>query len=113
MTNSVTAMRVGVCYKDKAWAVEQIKRMASLINPDAIEQQRDLCVELKDGSYIKGIPCSDSARGYKFNKIYVQRGVNEDFINTVLCPCIITAPRIQMETVDDETGMMYYKGVRL
>ena len=70
MTNSVTAMRVGVCYKDKAWAVEQIKRMTSLINPDAIERQRDLCVELKDGSYIKGIPCSDSARGYKFNKIY-------------------------------------------
>ena len=112
MTNySVTSMKVGICYKDKEWAIEQIKRMASLLDENIIEEQRDTYIALKDGSYIIAVPGTDFFRGRRFDKIYIQRGVHEDFINTVLRPCIHRAPALQIEITDDETGTTYYRGI--
>lgn len=108
---TVIAKKIGICYKDKEWGKEQLNRCLFLIDPDLIEDKSDRRVTFKDGSYIVVFPCTDSARGRKLDNIYIQRGVDPEFINTVLRPCILTTPRIQMEHIDDETGTMYFRGV--
>lgn len=111
ISSTVVAKRIGLCYKDKEWAKEQMGKFLYLLNPDIIEAQTDSKVCLKDGSYIVAFPCTDSARGRKLDKIYMQQGIDADYINAVLRPCILHSPALQMECIDDETGIRYFRGV--
>ena len=108
---AATAMRIGICYKTKEWGVEQLKKLASLIDESMIESATETRVCLKDGSYIIAFPGTDSARGRKLHKIYVQKGVDDDYINTVLRPCIMRMPPLMIECVDDETRQTCFRGI--
>lgn len=39
-------------------------------------------VILKDGSRYKTLPANDGSRGYRYEKAYVQRGIDQEFIYT-------------------------------
>lgn len=108
---AATAMKIGICYKTKEWGVEQLKKFAFLIDENMIESITETKIYLKDGSYIIAFPGTDSAKGRKFHKIYVQKGIDDDYINTVLRPCIMRTPQLMIECVDDETRETYFRGV--
>lgn len=44
-------------------------------------------IKFSNGSTIRFIPTSDSSRGYAFNLLIVEYGIDEEFVNYVLRPC--------------------------
>ena len=64
-------------------------------------------IDFIDGSYVRAFPANDSCRGRKLNKIYIQEGIDEEYVNTVLKPCIIHKS-ILRETIIDPTGEVYF-----
>jgi hypothetical protein len=101
------SQRIGVCYKDESWAREVFDQLLRQIPPQMVYKHSDRRIELIDGSYIMRFPATDSARGRKLNKIYIQEGIDEEYINTVLKPCIIHKS-ILRETIIDPTGEVYF-----
>ena len=47
----------------------------------------DTTVEFHNGSYIRVIPASDKARGYKMHLLIADENINDDVLNCVLRPC--------------------------
>lgn len=55
-------------------------------------------VTLKDGTLYKAVPATESARGLKCQKVYIQRGIDEEIINCVILPKVI--PNLINENVE-------------
>lgn len=48
--------------------------------------QYDMWVELKDGNTYKVVSASDSSRGYRCGKAYVDKSIDQNIINCVIKP---------------------------
>ena len=101
------SQRIGVCYRDESWARAVFDQILRQIPPQMVYQHNDRRIELIDGSYIIRFPANESCRGRKLNKIYVQEGVDEEFINTVLKPCL-WLPNLLQERIVESTGEVYF-----
>lgn len=49
----------------------------------------DMTIEFHNGSYIRTIPASDNARGYRMHLLIADEDINDEVINCVLRPCEI------------------------
>lgn len=49
----------------------------------------DMTIEFHNGSYIRVIPTSDKARGYKMHLLIADENINYNVLNCVLRPCEI------------------------
>ena len=43
------------------------------------------------------VKAGDSARGHKFNKVFIQEGISEDIINNVIMPCLYEDGMVMLE----------------
>lgn len=90
------AQRIGIYYVDLDWATYMLKTIVEE-SGDVVERsaynKNNTFIEFKDGSYIKFLPMSESVRGQRFTKAYIQDEClglekSKDFIFQVVYPCL-------------------------
>ena len=72
------AQRIGIYYKDEFWLEDFLNELLRNIPEDIIIRKEKDCVRLKDGTFIKAVRANSDARGHKFDKIFMQSGIDED-----------------------------------
>lgn len=72
------AQRIGIYYKDKFWLEDFLNELLKNIPEDIIIRREKDCIRLKDGTFIKAVRANFNARGNKFDKIFMQSGIDED-----------------------------------
>lgn len=88
------SLRIGIYYKDKEWAEQKCKEICNEIENNSysgtcIVDRWDLIIYLGNGSYIKFLPASEHCRGNKFNRIYYQKGIEEDVLFQIIYPTLM------------------------
>jgi hypothetical protein len=53
------------------------------------DSKYEMIVEMKNGDIYQTIPASQSSRGHRFNKAYVEEGVDQEIIDCIIRPCLI------------------------
>ena len=86
-------LKVGVVYKEHRWAEKWFKEFISKIDKSCVKKyilsHSDIAVILKDGTIIKAVSATGNSRGSRFDKIFVQPGVDKDVIDHVIRPMIL------------------------
>lgn len=102
---SVISVNIGIFYKDKEWGEQTMKDFACLVPNECIQGRMKDRIVFRDGSCIRIIKAESlSVRGYKFDKVFVQQGIDEEFVNAYLRPLLVNRNnRIYKEYVDEET----------
>lgn len=72
------AQRIGIYYKDEFWLEDFLNELLKNIPEDIIIRKEKNCVRLKDGTFIKAVRANSDARGHRFDKIFMQSGIDED-----------------------------------
>ena len=72
------AQRIGIYYKDKFWLEDFLNELLKNIPEDIIIRREKDCIRLKDGTFIKAVRANSNAKGHKFDKIFMQSGIDED-----------------------------------
>ena len=102
------SQRIGVCYKDKEWGKEVLDQIYSQTPKNMIAKRMKNGIDFIDGSYVRIFSANDlNTRGRKLNKIFVQKGVDEEFINGHLRNCLCM-PNLLRERIIDSTGEAYF-----
>ena len=101
------SQRIGICYKNEEWAKEVLDQILRQTPENMIAKRMKNGIDFIDGSYIRTFPANDSCCGRKLNRLYVQEGVDEEYINTYLRPCLCLKNLLQ-ERVIDPTGETYF-----
>jgi hypothetical protein len=57
-------------------------------------------VELKDGTTYQIVSASDSARGYKCNKAYVENGTDKEILDCVIRPTLVMSTLSNSEQIE-------------
>lgn len=70
--------RIGIYYKDEFWLEDFLNELLRNVPEDIIIRKEKDCVRLKDGTFIKAVRANSNARGCKFDKIFMQSGIDED-----------------------------------
>lgn len=84
-----------VWYKDKVQGLEKMKEIQQQYEKLRVETyvtDGGFMIHCENGDYWKGCPARDAARGNKCNVSYIQRGIPEDVISTIIYPCTIALP---------------------
>lgn len=103
------SQRIGVCYKDENWAKEVLDQIYLQTPKNMIYHRLKNRIEFIDGSYVVAFPANDlNTRGRKLNKLYIQEGIDEEYIKTYLRPCLCL-PNLLRERVIDPTGEVYFR----
>lgn len=101
------SQRIGICYKNEEWAKEVLDQILRQTPENMIAKRMKNGIDFIDGSYIRAFPANDSCRGRKLNRLYVQEGVDEEYINTCLRPCLCL-PSLLRERIIDPTSEVYF-----
>jgi len=62
----------------------------------------DAYAELTDGTTYKVVVASDSSRGYKCDRAYVDTNIEKSFVINVICPCLF------MSNLSNDEQIMYF-----
>lgn len=54
-----------------------------------VKSSHNYQVELSDGTRYLSLPCNNFARGHKFTDLYIQCGVEQEFIDCVALPSLM------------------------
>lgn len=65
-----------------------------------VKNINDMYAELKNGTIYKVVSASDSSRGYKCNKAYVQYGIGKHFIDNIIRPMLILSDLPEDEQIE-------------
>lgn len=83
----VLRQRIMVVYHDIEWRDEMFDRLLKLYPEDMVTRSiKSRChcrIELVDGTFIKFAYANDASRGFRADKIIVQPGIEETYVNTV------------------------------
>lgn len=102
------SQRIGICYKDEAWAKEVLDQIYSQTPKNMIHYRLKNIIEFIDGSYVAAFSANDwNTRGRAFDRIFVQEGIEEEFINEYLRPCV-KRHAILKEVIIPSTGEVYF-----
>ena len=86
-TNIRTSFNIGIFYLDKGWREKIYEDLVDRLKDGHIINRRTKeCILLDGGTYIRFLPVTSAARGYKFDKIYYQKDVSEEELNTIIRP---------------------------
>lgn len=80
------AQRIGIYYKDEFWLEDFLNELLRNVPEDIIIRKEKDCVRLKDGTFIKAVRANSDARGHKFDKIFMQSGIDEDIYEINIRP---------------------------
>ena len=72
------AQRIGIYYKDKFWLEDFLNELLKNIPEDIIIRREKDCIILKDGTSIRAVKVNSGVRGHRFDKIFMQSGIDED-----------------------------------
>ena len=81
--------KIGVFFKTRAWAEKWFEDFLKKIDDKCVLRYvkggiEPHFIELKDGTRIVAVPISTDARGYWFDKAYVEPGIGLDNMNTMV-----------------------------
>lgn len=102
---SVIAIKIGVLYKDEDWGKQTMEDFAFLVPDECIQGRTRDSIFFRDGSSIRMVKATEfSVRGHKFDKIFIQQGVDEECIDTYVRPLLVNRNnKIYKEFIDEET----------
>ena len=84
--------RIGVYCKDADWMEMAFQTILKCYDECLIQEVRNSrynkIIEFKNGDMIKFVPAVEGARGNKFNKIFLQPGIDREIYTTVIKPCL-------------------------
>lgn len=96
LTNSAVQYAVNICselegYKvviacDRANATKLFETLLSITNGNDIYKVHDDGLSFKNGSTIRFVPISESARGYKAHLLIVDAEIEDELLHQVLLP---------------------------
>jgi len=93
-------LKIGVFYEDRPWVEDWFREFIKKVGESCISKcafTRDkLFVILKDGTQIISYRVTDSARGYRFDKAYVQPTIKKDVVSQIIKPMLFS-PKIIIE----------------
>lgn len=95
---------IGVYYKTSEWAYFVYTKLVKYFTDlDCLVRSHvGRCgtgiIQLKNGTVYHFIKGNETARGYRFHKVYIQDGVDDDIINTIIEPSIIPYTDLYMVT---------------
>lgn len=64
-----------------------------------IKSNSEYMVEIKDGTIYRVVSVSDSSRGSKGNKAFVEIGIDTEIINCVIRPCLWSSDLPEAEQI--------------
>ena len=95
---------IGIYYKTFGWAqfvydklLEHFKDLDCLVRA-YVDKYGNGIIQLKNGTVYHFIKNNETARGYKFHKVYMQDGIDDDIINTIIEPSIMPYKDLYMVT---------------
>lgn len=101
------SQRIGICYKDESWAKEVLEQIYCQVPRSMIARRMKNGIDFIDGSYVRIFSADDlNTRGRKLNKIFVQEGVDKEFIDSHLRTCLLK--QVMREVVLDPTSETYF-----
>ena len=105
VSTDIALVEAGVFYKDEDWGKQIMEEFAFSAPNECIQGRTRDSILFRDGSSIRMVKADSlSVRGYKFDKIFVQQGIDEEFINTYLRPLLVNRNnKIYEEFIDEET----------
>ena len=105
INTSAIAVKVGVLYKDEDWGEQTMKDFAYLVPDECIQGRTRDSILFRDGSSIRMVKATEfSVRGHKFDKIFIQQGIDEEYVNAYVRPLLINRNnKIYKEFIDEET----------
>ena len=105
INTSAIAVKIGVFYTDENWGRQTMEDFAFLVPNECIQGRTRDSILFRDGSSIRMVKATEfSVRGHKFDKVFIQQGIDEDFVNTYIRPLLINRNyRVYREYIDEET----------
>lgn len=105
LLQNILCQRIGIFYKDEEWKRKIFDEIADYYRSlDMIDHLSyamwDAKIVLKDGTRICFVRAEGRCRGQRFNKIIIQSGVEQPFIDTVIRPCIL--PSAYVVDIDND-----------
>lgn len=88
---------VGIFYKDISWAKSVYDILYRKLNAAIHTCRRNryhMDITLHGGMRYLFIHADANARGYKFNRIYLQPGINQDYIDDIIVPSLVNQDKI-------------------
>lgn len=80
------AQRIGIYYKDEFWLKDFLNELLRNIPEDIIVKRAKDYIGLKDGTFIKAVRANSNVKGHRFDKIFMQSGIEEKIYNTIIRP---------------------------
>ena len=105
---------IGIYYKDFDWASRLFNRILEYYPQEYLAERgikknkNNLRIEFKDGSVIRFIHASESAKGCCFSKIIMQPGIDEEIIECIICPTLKHQNR-RIMIFKNENDICFYK----
>lgn len=97
-------LRIIIFAETKQRGIEKLDSIVKGLNPDDIlrysKSINSAFVELKDGTYYKVATASDSSRGNKADKVYVEKYISNDILNCIIKPCLIPSTLPEEERIE-------------
>lgn len=89
----MAVLKIGIFGKTKERAFRAFEQYIEKIEPEKIKYIKrnkfnPECV-LFDGTMIRAVSATDSARGYKFDKIIYDDDIDDKILNCIVQPCLI------------------------
>jgi hypothetical protein len=89
---------IGIFYKDLSWAKSIYKILYKKLNASIYTSRNnthDMDIVLYGGIRYKFVcATADEARGYRFNRVYIQDGMAQDIVDNIIMPSIMNMDRV-------------------
>ena len=99
--------RVGIFYKSRRWAEDWLSELLEQYHPIIVEYEYDTYEEVIDNEVwkifslpnhlkLKGdvkidiLPANPNFRGSRYDKVFVENGVDHEFIDSIIMPMLST-----------------------
>lgn len=100
------SQKIGIYYKHREWAERVFDEAISTIPKEAISKivkgRYDMFCELYDGSCIKCIAATDSARAHKFDKVLIEPEINKKIYEVLIMPTLVSKPKALVVSINEE-----------
>ena len=102
-------MRIGVWTSDRVLAEDTITKVEKTLGDIVVRKNSysNLFTQDDQGNVVMWVRPSENARGYKFDKAYVDIRVNIDFLFTIILPCLWHGSFEDVIWIADERTTVY------
>lgn len=87
---NIIRQNIGIYYRTVDWKDTIYDLILAEIPEEIIEKRAkggiDSFIYLKDGTSIRFIPCLENIRGVRFDKVFMEDGIDKNFLDCVIRP---------------------------